>query len=136
VSAATVAGVRSVLVGAADVIERAGWCQSQPRDLTGSVCVREALRIAADGDLVTMYDALTALERRLPAYIDVVRWQDQSHRTKAQVLAFLRDTAAVLTPANVCGWPPPLQLVPPAGDPPPPAVPADSFMTQTFGGAS
>ncbi len=88
--------VRDVLLGAADVIERGGWCQGA-YERSGSFCVSGAIRKAsgwkADGHLTTIcVDAHGALWQALGE--NMADWNDAPGRTQAEVVAKLREVAA------------------------------------------
>lgn len=84
--------VADVLNGAADLIERDGWCQGRDRGPHGECCADYALRLAAGYS--TLYgaarDALLAKVRR--RY--VATWNDAPRQTKAKVVHALRSTAS------------------------------------------
>ena len=88
--------VAGVLNGAADLIERDGWIQGEPRGADGRLCMVRAL-----GDVIggatpwrsDLYDAATAALQETTGVFLVSAWNDQSGRTKAEVVAALRAAA-------------------------------------------
>jgi hypothetical protein len=79
--------VADVLDGAADIIERDGWCQGAlERD--GAVCAIGALTMAMR-PTVARDRAFAALARRLGGD-SVARWNDAPERTKQEVLDLFR----------------------------------------------
>jgi hypothetical protein len=81
-----------VLLGAADYIERHGWCQRSSQDSGGAVCAAWALTIAAGHDLSVSLEAGHRL-LRLTGGRTVPAWNDASGRTKAEVVETLRSAA-------------------------------------------
>lgn len=89
--------VADVLNGAADLIERDGWCQAQFRGPNGEHCVSDALMRAAgtkpgdtgSGEQRDIYSRacwfLTAGS--------ITAWNDERSTTKAEVVAALRAAA-------------------------------------------
>jgi hypothetical protein len=90
--------ITGVLLGAADYIERHGWCQGTSRLPGGAVCAAWALTIAAGDDAVSQEAG-----RRLMCFVDsrgrntsqwrVPYWNDQIGRTREQVVEALRSAA-------------------------------------------
>ena len=88
--------VADVLNGAADLIERDGWVQHQPRGEGGELCVVRALGDAIGGATPwrsDLYDAATAALRETTGAFLMSAWQDQPGRTQAEVVAALRAAA-------------------------------------------
>ncbi len=85
--------VKRVLLDAADLIERDGWCQLASMDNEGRRCVGQAFC-----DTGTDYDAACdALVGALTAEGfdgDEIAWNDAPGRTQAEVVAKLREVAA------------------------------------------
>lgn len=85
-----------VLNGAADLIERDGWCQHRPRGCDGERCADNALRVAvgvrSDGAYVFV-EARGALLDKV-GYLNITTWNDSFRRTKAEVVHALRSTAS------------------------------------------
>lgn len=93
--------VADVLNGAADLIERDGWCQNQYRSVDGGRCLTRALADALDLPLNG-----PALWQHNPLYLDaeavlqhvtgrwtIVGFNDEPGRTKAEVVAAIRAAA-------------------------------------------
>lgn len=81
-----------VLSEAADICER-GWCQGKfVKD--GCVCASEAIRIAGDSELALDTEAWPFFNRHIGADY-VSEWNDAPGRTQAEVVAKLREAAAL-----------------------------------------
>lgn len=94
--------VGRILDRAADVIEQRGWAQHILMDLSGRVCTRQALHIAARGEtsffgLWSETHLVAKAETRLMQHIGlgmaVPTWNDTRGITKNDVLAELRAAA-------------------------------------------
>lgn len=87
-----------VLLRAADLIERRGWCQNTLYTPDGALCIMGAFnaiatnnkwQFTADNPVWKAYERLYAsLNNEEPAV-----WNDEKHRTKFQVVAKLRALA-------------------------------------------
>lgn len=93
--------VADVLNGAADLIERDGWCQRKYRGADGEHCVTDALMRAAgtkpgdtgSGAQLDLYsDACLAVYPFTGGW-GLPSWNDTPGRTKAEVVAALRAAA-------------------------------------------
>ena len=84
--------VAGVLLGAADYIERHGWCQGTSR-IGDRVCVAWALAIAAHQDFKFAEQAGHRLMRSVGGGRTVPRWNDRIGRTKEEVVEALRAAA-------------------------------------------
>ncbi len=81
---------RQVLLSAANLIERIGWCQHTERDSKGRVCASEALmRVAAD-DVASYALAVTRLSDFVAAPMSVPEWNDVEGRTATEVKNAMR----------------------------------------------
>ena len=89
-------GVADVLNGAADLIERDGWCQGTFRD-GGARCASRAIGDAAENTKnphgPDWSDAAHICLRKLTGHWFVSGWNDKPGRTKAEVVAALRAAA-------------------------------------------
>lgn len=89
--------------GAAADIEKRGWCQDMELGENGEICLRFAIDEQFDhsisGWTVLAVDAYEFLARRLgwsgrhSAESWLEDWNDEPHRTTAEVIAKLRDAA-------------------------------------------
>lgn len=91
----TVRSVSELLLAAADLIEKRGWCQNDYRSEDGRLCLLGAMKTVED---VNMYattwavnEAVDRLYREIGERAWV--WQDQKGRTQAEVVAKLRAVA-------------------------------------------
>ena len=93
--------VADVLNGAADLIERDGWCQHRYRSIEGGRCLTRALADALDLPLDGLarwrndplyLDAEEALRRITGRYL-LTGFNDHPDRTEAEVVAALRAAA-------------------------------------------
>ena len=87
--------VRGVLLAAARLIERKGWCQGAGTDARGRHCLMGALNEV--GTIRGIDRARTALMRQFPGSF-VTTWNDEPWRTKKQVLTALRTAARAPRP--------------------------------------
>jgi hypothetical protein len=92
-------GVTGVLLGAADYIERHGWCQGTSR-IDDAVCTAWALSIAAAHDFVTAEQAGYRLMHSVRGPMGysggnwgIAVWNDTAGRTKEEVVEALRSAA-------------------------------------------
>lgn len=79
-----------ILEGAADLIERDGWCQGHAMNDAGEMCLMQALVFTASGMC-----EFHKLRRILGHAIDepIVEWNDRPGRTKEEVITALREAA-------------------------------------------
>ena len=89
--------IAEVLLGAADYIERHGWCQGTSQKGDG-VCAAWALTIAAGHDFSTSEEAGRRLIRSLGKNVRTVpatvpAWNDRIGRTQGEVIEALRSAA-------------------------------------------
>lgn len=86
----------NLLLKAAAVIERQGWCQNSIGTLDGRVCLEGAINVAAGmtpGNLIVGVPAL-ALRRVVRALGEsAFMWNDRPERTKDEVVSKLRAVA-------------------------------------------
>lgn len=82
--------VADVLNGAADLIERDGWCQGTPQG-DGPVCAGVAICRSSNG-VRLQTEAITRLTRHT-GWSSVIGWNDSPGRTKTEVVAALRTVA-------------------------------------------
>jgi len=86
-----------VLLKAADILERDGWCKHSLNDLQGRHCVAGAIIVAtvgSPGGHRLRKEARQLLHRRLPFWEPTIEsWNDLPWRTRNQVLAKLRAAA-------------------------------------------
>lgn len=89
-----------VLLKAADMIERNGWCQGAAyldfvKGSKGPMCMYGAIWAANDDDPTGKFEALKAAEGRVNEACGtfMAKWNDKSGRTKDEVLAKLRAVA-------------------------------------------
>ena len=92
--------VSDALNGAADLILRDGWCQNQYRDVNGCRCITRALADACGVPIDCVhwwhhqtYRDADAVLRRITGRNSISGWNDDSGRTKAEVVAALRTGA-------------------------------------------
>lgn len=86
--------VRRVLLAAADLLERDGWCQKALSDGQGRRCVLQAMIDGGGSD--RLYEAKIALCRYLgleTSFPCVSPWNNAPERTQPEVLAALRGAA-------------------------------------------
>lgn len=86
---------RQQLLEAANLLEKDGWCQHTCKNALGERCILGALGEVIKPDLGAM-GTYRWMTKKLHTFIDmaVTEWNDQPGRTKAEVLALLRQTAA------------------------------------------
>jgi len=90
--------VIEILAGAIDVLIERGWCQGHGADERGRYCIYGALAIAADhGDASSraLVGAKLAVHATLGADgqdPSIIQFNDEPGRTKAGVIALLRET--------------------------------------------
>jgi hypothetical protein len=88
--------IAGVMLGAADYIERHGWCQGAST-IDSRVCAAWAMTIAADYDYTTSEHAGRRLMRSLGIGGTVNRtvpaWNDKIGRTREEVVEALRSAA-------------------------------------------
>lgn len=96
----TVAGVQATLRQAAVLLRQVGWTQRGLVDERGRIDLRQALRLAADGDPLAERFAVHAVEDVLDFRVDLVVWNDHPDRTLEQVLDLLRRATDEPTPAT------------------------------------
>ena len=84
-----------VLLRAAELIEKHGWCQNAAGDMEGSVCLWGAIQAAQGiepGSIIFLdneaWDRIFSALRYCP-----IRWNDAPGRTQAEVCAKLRAVA-------------------------------------------
>lgn len=85
---------QKVLMDAADVIEKRGWCKGRLESADGAVCTMGALIKAVSG--AVLGGAYRTASSRFEAYIGtkhVGMWNDNPSRTKEQVVFALCDCA-------------------------------------------
>lgn len=87
-----------IMLAAADVIERQGWCQLYVGDCAGPVCMEGALAIASGRTPNAILECLPVTSealRRIRKAVgeDAFRWNDMPRRTKEEVVAKLRAVA-------------------------------------------
>jgi hypothetical protein len=85
--------VADVLNGAADLIERDGWCQSRYLLETGERCADGAIAVAGNGHHGGVRSVARLALRSAIGGESVVIWNDAPGRTKAEVVAALRAAA-------------------------------------------
>lgn len=99
---APVSNPRDALLRAADLIEERGWCQNHSAiDAAGVECVYpEAVAFCAGGainyvaDIETYYTACDLLDKAVGmGDLGYITWNDDPERTKAEVVARLREAA-------------------------------------------
>lgn len=84
--------VADVLNGAADLIERDGWCQNTSHGAGGTRCAVAAIRDARPLPVGVYTGALEWFERTLGCP-SAALWNDAPGRTKTEVVAALRAAA-------------------------------------------
>lgn len=85
--------VAEVLNGAADLIERDGWCQGTPPE-SGPVCAGVAITRAARRGAVRLTErAVFQLGEVIGQQWSVIPWNDAPGRTAAEVVGALRAAA-------------------------------------------
>ena len=86
-----------VLLKAADILERDGWCKDSLHDGQGRHCVAGAILIAVSGSpgrAELRDEARHLLRQHLPFWAPTIEtWNDMPWRTRDQVLAKLRAAA-------------------------------------------
>lgn len=111
---------RQVLLDAADLIDRIGWCQHRLRDHNGRVCAAEALMKVAYAihDPATYAVAMTRLSDFVASAeqfpLAVLDWNDAEERTAGEVTGTMRacaDAPMSCTSSRNSG-----PLMPPDGD--------------------
>ena len=91
--------VGELLLKAADVVERKGWCQCRLRTPSGRVCVMGAVLVAHGEDIETpFYDHPYWLDKAMGRIQNVTNrwppeWNDQGGRTAEEVVSVLRQAA-------------------------------------------
>jgi hypothetical protein len=88
---------RKVLLDAADLLERDGWCQHHFRNEKGHRCVIEAIGAATDHKPLLRDKARYQLAQALPGSLSIIEWNDAHSRRKSQVIKKLREVARGLT---------------------------------------
>lgn len=86
--------VADVLNGAADLIERDGWCQHEWNDKDGRRCIAAA--IAEKAGVGAPYERAirtVAFHPGVDAGLKVIDWNNASGRTQDEVVAALRAAA-------------------------------------------
>jgi hypothetical protein len=85
--------VRALRLKAAEIIEQRGWCQGYYCTRDGAVCVLGALNVAAglDAEDVSGCDLIDDAINEVFGYESAANWNDAISRTKAEVLARLRE---------------------------------------------
>ncbi len=86
---------RALLLEAADLLERRGWCQQHLVDVKGRMCTIGAMtsvwNLANGWDLSVVSEA----QNRLTSVVGpLVEWNDTHGRTKTEVLKTLRSVAS------------------------------------------
>lgn len=87
-----------ILLRAAELLEHDGWCQGYLRDDFGRMCASGAIGAAieemcpVDGDPDTWEDVACRVARHVGARM-LTAWNDESERTKDEVIAALRQVA-------------------------------------------
>ena len=85
---------RQLLLEAADILERRGWCQKHLIDVRGRMCTVGAMTsvwdIEADWDMSVVSEAQDELTKVVGP---LVEWNDTKGRTKEEVLKTLRYVA-------------------------------------------
>ena len=85
---------QTILLYAADTIERKGWCQRHLIDVKGRICaigaINEAWYLAQTFD---MGEVVLAQEKLQKVVGPIVEWNDAKGRTKSQVVETLRYVA-------------------------------------------
>ncbi len=76
---------------AIEVIEQKGWCQGQPINAKGEVCVAGAIQMATHQSLELQGHALNLLHETLGTMIS--KWNDAPERTESEVIAKLKEVA-------------------------------------------
>lgn len=84
---------RQVLLDAADLIDRIGWCQHTECDHNGRVCTAEALMRVAGDDVASYAVAMNNLSEFVASPLTVPEWNDAECRRAAQVTGSLRACA-------------------------------------------
>ena len=84
---------RQVLLHAADLIDRVGWCQHTECDQSGRVCAAEALMSVAAHDVAAYAVAITRLSDSVASPVTVPEWNDAEGRTAAEVTGAMRACA-------------------------------------------
>lgn len=87
------ADVAAVLDGAADLLERDGWCQRAWRNRTGQRCAQTALVDSAEGVYDDPWVKATWVMRQWIGE-SLTPWNDEPGRTASEVIAALRGAAA------------------------------------------
>lgn len=86
-----------VLLKAADILERDGWCKYSLNDAQGRHCVAGAILIAvagSPGSHALPKEARRLLQQQLPFWTPTIEsWNDLPWRTRSQVIAKLRAAA-------------------------------------------
>jgi hypothetical protein len=93
--------VSTVLRNAAELIEQRGWCQGTSEDDSGRVCAIGAIVKAAgyyngaalQGAKVTLMQLIPAI--RHDSLVPIAAWNDERMRSAAEVIATLREAAAL-----------------------------------------
>jgi hypothetical protein len=89
-----------VLLKAADILERDGWCKYSLHDGKGRHCVAGAILLAVAGSPggdALRNEARQLLRQHLSFWPNIESWNDLPWRTRNQVLAKLRATAHAIT---------------------------------------
>jgi hypothetical protein len=84
---------RQVLLHAADLIDRVGWCQHTECDQNGRVCTAEALNRVGAHDVAAYAVAMTRLSDFVASPVTVPEWNDAESRTAAEVTSAMRACA-------------------------------------------
>lgn len=91
---------KEILLGAADLLERDGWCQLEYQDFSGSRCVVGALSKVLDVDIDSWEGSDEDIEIRTlirgDEILDLTFWNDNMVRTAEEVIAKLREVAESL----------------------------------------
>ena len=86
-----------VLLDAADLLERDGWCQHRTRDDCGRYCALGAVQLVGHYSpfFKLVFDDFRIAERVLYSVVGPIpAWNDQPGRTREEVCAALRQAAA------------------------------------------
>ncbi len=85
---------RQLLLEAAVLIERKGWCQKHLMDVKGRMCTIGAMTSVWDLESDWNMDVISLAQDKLTAVVGpLVEWNDTDGRTKAEVVEVLRYVA-------------------------------------------
>jgi hypothetical protein len=89
--------IGSVLLAAADIIERRGWCNDGPVGPRGEVCLLVAISDTMPGpwshEKDRLREAVCAQLRRHIDHMAIIEWNETVCESKEEAIAMLREAA-------------------------------------------